>query len=144
MPQWKKDERSVSTKLQNIVEERRDVDTDMFKYLNNRKSLSELKNLSQVATAMEWGRITKDDRRQLRQIISQQVKQVVLFTYRNQEDFPTFKNKKSEWLEFLKRNRLAVNQPFQKNYDARWWNFKMASGEYFAELRNTTKMHHMR
>jgi hypothetical protein len=128
MPQWKREERSVSTKLQNIVEERRDVDTDMFQCQNNRKSLSELKDLSQVATAMEWGKISKDDRRQLRQIISEQVKRLVLFTYRNQDDFPTFKNKKSEWLEFLKRNRLKVDQPFQKKLRCAWVEFQ--NGEW--------------
>ena len=128
MPQWKKDERSVSTKLKNIEEERRDVESEMFKFQNNRKSLSELKDLSQVATAMERGKISKDDRRQLRQIISQQVKQVVLFTYRNQDDFPTFKNKKSQWLEYLKRNRLVVDQPFQKKLRCAWVEFQ--NGEW--------------
>ena len=128
MPRWKKDERSVSTKLQNIVEERRDVESEMFKFQNNRKNLSELKDLSQVATAMERGKISKDDRRQLRQIISEQVKRLVLFTYRNQDDFPTFKNKKSEWLEFLKRNRLKVDQSFQKKLRCAWVEFQ--NGEW--------------
>ena len=77
---------------------------------------------------MAWGQISKDDRRQLRQIISQQVKRVVLFSYRNQEDFPTFKNKKDEWLEFLKRNRLKVDQPFQHKLRCAWVEFQ--NGEW--------------
>ena len=128
MTQWKREERSVSTKLKNIEEERRDVVSEMSKLENNGKSLSKLKNLSQVAIAMERGKISKDDRRQLRQIIAQQVKQVVLFTYRNQEDFPTFKNKDSEWLEFLKRNRLKVDQPFQQKLRCAWVEFQ--NGEW--------------
>ena len=126
--QWKKEERSLDARLKNISEERRDVEVQMRNLRNNRKSLSELKDLSQVATKMDWGQITKDDRRQLRQIISQQVKRVVLFTYRNQEDFPNFKNKEDEWLEFLKRNRLKVDQPFQQKLRCAWVEFQ--NGEW--------------
>ena len=128
MPELKSAERSVSTKIQIIDEEIRDVETEIRNIQNNRKTLSELKSLSQVASKMDWGQISKDDRRQLRQIISQQVKRVVLFTYRNQEDFPTFKNKEDEWLEFLKRNRLKVDQPFQQKLRCAWVEFQ--NGEW--------------
>ena len=128
MNQWKKEERSLDARLKNISEERRDVEVQLRNLRNSRKTLSELKSLSQVASKMAWGQISKDDRRQLRQIISQQVKRVVLFSYRNQEDFPTFKNKKDEWLEFLKRNRLKVDQPFQHKLRCAWVEFQ--NGEW--------------
>jgi len=128
MSTWKKQERSTSVKLRNLSGELRDVDIELRNLSSSTQGLRQLKRLSSIIHRMDWKMVSKDDRRQLREVISGQVKRIVVYTYRNQEDFPNFRGKRKEWVKFLQKGRLSPEREFQKKLRCAWVEF--SNGEW--------------
>lgn len=88
----------------------------------------QIETMSDLAKHLEnaQGEELKLLRRQIKQLIQQQIEQLVVFTYRNREDFRNFPE--YEWIAFLKRNKLKIEQPHQKKLRAYYVKFRYLPG----------------
>ena len=128
----------VSTDLDN----ERDIwRTEWSKKLNQKNKLeSEIKDLENELTEvskdfeksksflrlvdLKGEKLTTDIRQRLKNLIVNEVESIQVFSYRNQEDIPSFKGKDEDWLKYLKKHRLTVNQPYQKKLRCYWVKFR--------------------